>query len=413
MSYITTNSKIHFTPHNPNRDHIDINDIAHALAYICRANGHFNSFYSVAQHSINCSLEAREKGYPKDIQLACLLHDASEAYMSDVTRPVKKLLPQYLDIEERLQRAIYEKFNVSDVCAEMIKEIDDTLLYHEFIHLLGEKVFDFEPEILSVPDFTQRDFIYVKNQFLNLFVQLTLDIQIFKSVGIDGCDGGWMTAILSGDRLSIERYNSIADVLAANKSADKSIIDIPIGLADSKEVALHRPENVARKILKGKTSSVFPVPFRSVARAKTVAEAWNLSKTLNVGANYMTMGIREAVNEIDIFLQENEEWKNVLIESHPEVCFALLNGGKPIVEKKQEEQGIERRLQILEKYGIGIKTISIHPLFAKYRDDVVDAVCLALIGRLATEGKTTTIPCEGEVMADSTGLRMQMIIPKI
>jgi predicted RNase H-like nuclease len=413
MSYITTNSKIHFTPHNPNKDDIDINDIAHALAHMCRANGHFNSFYSVAQHSINCSLEARAKGYSKDVQLACLLHDASEAYMSDITRPVKKLLPQYLDIEERLQKAIYEKFNISDVSPDTIKEIDDALLYYEFIHLLGEKVFDDEPELIGKPDFTQRDFINVKNEFIDIYNQLTSDVQIFKTVGIDGCESGWMIAMLSNSRLSIERYNSIDDVLAAHKTADKFIIDIPIGLADSKEEAEYRPDNAARKILKGKSSSLFPVPFRSVARAKTVAEAWNISKALNAGANYMTMGIRDAVNKIDIFLQENEAWKNVLCESHPEVCFALLNGGNPIMEKKSEEQGIKKRLDILEKYGIDRMPVTKHPLFAKYSDDVVDAVCLALIGRFAVEGKSATIPNEDEIKTDSTGLKMQMIIPKL
>ena len=412
MSYITTNSKVHFTPHNPNKDDIDINDIAHALAHMCRANGHFNSFYSVAQHSINCSLEARAKGYSKDVQLACLLHDASEAYMSDITRPVKKLLPQYLDIEERLQKAIYEKFDISDVSQDTIKEIDDALLYYEFIHLLGEKVFDDEPELIGQPDLTQRDFINVKNEFIDIYNQLTSDVQIFKTVGIDGCDGGWMTAMLSNSRLSIERYNNIADMLASHKTADKFIIDIPIGLADSREEAAHRPDKAARKILKGKSSSLFPTPFRSVARAKTIAEAWNISKALNASANIMTMGIRDAVNEIDIFLQENEVWKNVLIESHPEVCFAILNGGNPIGDKKKEE-GIEKRLEIPEKYGIDRMSVTKHPLFAKYSDDVVDAVCLALIGRFAIEGKSATIPDKDEIMTDSTGLKMQMVIPKL
>lgn len=279
--------------------------------------------------------------------------------------------------------------------------------------MLGEKVFDDEPELIGKPDFTQRDFINVKNEFIDIYNQLTSDVQIFKIVGIDGCDGGWMIAMLSNSRLSIERYNSIDDVLAAHKTADKFIIDIPIGLADSKEEAAYRPDNAARKILKGKSSSLFPVPFRSVARAKTVAEAWNISKALNAGANYMTMGIREAVNKIDIFLQENEAWKNVLCESHPEVCFALLNGGNPIMEKKSEEQGIEKRLEILEKYGIDRMPVTKHPLFAKYSDDVVDAVCLALIGRFAVEGKSATIPNEDEIKTDSTGLKMQMIIPKL
>ncbi|SHK15353.1 DUF429 domain-containing protein [Desulforamulus aeronauticus] len=212
---------------------------------------------------------------------------------------------------------------------------------------------------------------------------------------------------------SIERYNRIADVLDAHKTADKFIIDIPIGLADSREEAAHRPENTARKILKGKSSSIFPVPFRSVARAKTVADAWNISKALNAGANYMTMGIRDAVNEIDIFLQENETWKNILHESHPEVCFALLNGGNPVMEKKSEEQGIEKRLEILEKYGIDRVDVTQHPLFRKYRDDVVDAVCLALVGRLAVEGRSATVPDADEIKTDATGLKMQMIIPKL
>jgi 8-oxo-dGTP diphosphatase len=253
----------------------------------------------------------------------------------------------------------------------------------------------------------------VKNEFLDIFTQLTSNTQVYKSVGIDGCDGGWMTAILSGDRLSIERHGSITDVLTANKTADKFIIDIPIGLADSREEAVHRPEKAARKILKSKSPSIFPVPFRSVARARTTAEAWDISKKLNAGANYMTMGIRVAVNEIDIFLQENKAWKNVLIESHPEVCFALLNGGNPVMEKKTEQQGIEKRLEILYKNGIDRMSVSSHPLFPKYSDDVVDAVCLALVGRLVNEGKSTTIPNEDEVEADSTGLKMQMIIPKL
>ena len=127
----------------------------------------------------------------------------------------------------------------------------------------------------------------------------------------------------------------------------------------------------------------------------------------------MTMGIRDAVNEIDIFLQENEAWKNVLNESHPEVCFALLNGGNPVMEKKSEEQGIEKRLEILEKYGIDRMSVSSHPLFTKYSDDVVDAVCLPLLGKFAVEGYIATLPSEDEIRTDSTGLKMQMIIPKL
>ena len=110
MSEIMTYTKKMFDPLHPNAELIDIEDIAHALSMLCRANGHFKSFYSVAQHSINCMKEATARGYSDRIQLACLLHDASEAYLSDVTRPVKAELPRYKEIEAPLQETIWNKW---------------------------------------------------------------------------------------------------------------------------------------------------------------------------------------------------------------------------------------------------------------------------------------------------------------
>jgi hypothetical protein len=75
---------------------------------MCRANGHIRHFYSVAQHCLNCAREAQARGHSDAIQLACLLHDASEAYISDITRPVKRSLPQYTEIEDVLQSLIFD-----------------------------------------------------------------------------------------------------------------------------------------------------------------------------------------------------------------------------------------------------------------------------------------------------------------
>lgn len=172
MNCITTNSHVRFAPQEPVGDDIHIRDIAHALSYLCRANGHFNSFYSVAQHCVNCCLEARARGCSREVQLACLLHDASEAYMSDVTRPVKRLLPQYVEIEKRLQGIIYEKFGAAGE-DPAIEEIDDALLYHEFVHLLGETLFQTVPALSGEPDYAERAFHEVKEEFLTLFDVLT------------------------------------------------------------------------------------------------------------------------------------------------------------------------------------------------------------------------------------------------
>ena len=102
MSYITTYGGIHFDPLAPRPEQILAEDIAHALSLICRGNGHVRRFYSVAQHSLACSYEAEVRGFSARVQLACLLHDAAEAYLSDVTRPMKALMPQLRAAEERL-----------------------------------------------------------------------------------------------------------------------------------------------------------------------------------------------------------------------------------------------------------------------------------------------------------------------
>ena len=145
MSYILTYRKKEFYPLKPKSEDIDIVDIAHALSLLCRANGHFKHFYSVGQHSLNCAYEAIARRCSQNVVLGCLLHDASEAYLSDITRPVKKHLHKYLEVEEVLQNKIFEKWipNLSEDEKNQIFEIDDAILYYEFINLFGEKIFDF------------------------------------------------------------------------------------------------------------------------------------------------------------------------------------------------------------------------------------------------------------------------------
>lgn len=167
--FIITFSKQKFSPLRARAEDIDIVDIAHALSLMCRANGHIRHFYSVAQHCLNCSREAKARGLSDEIRLACLLHDASEAYISDITRPVKRSLPQYTEIEDVLQSQIFGRFNLillKEEELELVKEIDDCLLYYELLDLMGEEIFEERPAIVSTPDLEQRDFIAVKEDFL-------------------------------------------------------------------------------------------------------------------------------------------------------------------------------------------------------------------------------------------------------
>ncbi len=174
MSYILTYKKIEFYPLNPQAEDIDIEDIAHALSLLCRANGHFKHFYSVGLHSINCAYEAMARGYSERVVLGCLLHDGSEAYLADITRPVKKHLQKYLEFEDVLQGAIFSKWipSLSDEEINQIFEIDDAILYYEFTNLFGEKIFDYTPVLKSNPRFDYIDFSKIENEFLELFSKL-------------------------------------------------------------------------------------------------------------------------------------------------------------------------------------------------------------------------------------------------
>jgi len=174
-----TYTKKMFDPLRPKTERIDIRDIAHALSMLCRANGHFRSFYSVGQHCINCAKEAKARGYGPRLQLACLLHDASEAYLSDVTRPVKAELPKYKEIEEPLQELLWNLYlgtPLTEAEKAQVFEIDDAILLHEFLHLMDAKIADEIPEISSVPEFSFTGFACCSDAFLELFYELTAQI---------------------------------------------------------------------------------------------------------------------------------------------------------------------------------------------------------------------------------------------
>ena len=176
MSYITTYSKKPLDPVTAAPEEIQIVDIAHALSLMCRANGHFPYFYSVAQHCVNCVMEARARGYSERVQLGCLLHDASEAYLSDVTRPIKQLLPYYLEVEERLQNVIFDKWITPTLTEEerrQIFDVDDALLYHEFMEIMGERIAETPPPLYATLDFSCVEFSLVEKQYAELFETLT------------------------------------------------------------------------------------------------------------------------------------------------------------------------------------------------------------------------------------------------
>ena len=89
-----------------------IEDIAHSLSMTCRYAGHCRDFYSVAEHSLLVESLGQGRVVQKRQLMAYLLHDASEAYLGDVTSPLKSLLPNYRDLEQRWDAAIRDRFGL-------------------------------------------------------------------------------------------------------------------------------------------------------------------------------------------------------------------------------------------------------------------------------------------------------------
>ncbi|MBR0381899.1 MAG: phosphohydrolase [Eubacterium sp.] len=174
---ILTYTGIFMNPLHPEPEQLAIEDIAHSLSMLARANGHFKSFHSVAQHCMECYEEARARGYSREVRLFCFLHDAAEAYLGDFVSPVKKQIDSYKETESCLLDMVYEKYVgrlPDEEEEEKIEFIDHLLLHYEFLALMGVPVNEGQvEELCSEPDFSERDWRDVEKEFIALFYKIT------------------------------------------------------------------------------------------------------------------------------------------------------------------------------------------------------------------------------------------------
>lgn len=129
---ILTNKGAYFRFDMPHQHTFDVEEIAHALSNLCRFTGHVREFYSVAQHSVLTSMLVDYK-----YKLDALFHDASEAYLGDVASPLKRMLPEYKVIEQRVEKAIAEQFCLNYPLPAEVKHADGRMLMTEKRDLIG------------------------------------------------------------------------------------------------------------------------------------------------------------------------------------------------------------------------------------------------------------------------------------
>jgi 5'-deoxynucleotidase YfbR-like HD superfamily hydrolase len=178
MSFIRTFTGKRFYPLDPKAEDIDINDIAHSLSNLCRFAGHCSSFYSVAQHSVIVSEVLRDRFLASPaLQLKGLLHDATEAYLVDIPRPVKvsNLMAGYRSAEANLELKVAEKFGLGDIMTTEVKYADMVALVTEARDLMGDPKdwSGFENIVPTIAHILPKDPFYAKRMFIEKYLELT------------------------------------------------------------------------------------------------------------------------------------------------------------------------------------------------------------------------------------------------
>lgn len=144
----------------PDPDTILISDIAHALSNQCRFGGHLPRFYSVAEHSLLCHAIAKPEA-----KFDALMHDASEAYLLDMPKPIKVEIKQYNEIEDNLMNIIAKKFGFNYPKNEEVERVDHYLLEWEWnVIMLGRKNSGFPPIDYLTPQEAKRIFLETFNE---------------------------------------------------------------------------------------------------------------------------------------------------------------------------------------------------------------------------------------------------------
>ena len=334
--------------------------------------------------------------------------------------------------EEAAYRELQEETGISKKQIRLYRLMDmryyhQNLLLQIFVGQLHEDVNLVEEAnplfwlSLDDEDFTDKDrFAGAQNiaHIINVAKMYPLpDRTMFQDglyIGVDGCKGGWIAAILDHVDFRVEKYDSIETLVNRYPKFDGFLIDMAIGLCEHADQ--HRPDKDAKAELKSKASSVFSVPCRQAVYETTEEKQKEANqRVLEKSLAKQSIAIIPKIREVDYFLGSHPEYKNVILESHPELAFSRLNG-QVLLSRKKEFLGFSERCYILSEY-LGDSKDLLKKLSSKAKelgcamDDVADAACMVVTAAMKAHGMCETIPAEPE--KDNTGLLMQMTVPRL
>jgi predicted RNase H-like nuclease len=232
-------------------------------------------------------------------------------------------------------------------------------------------------------------------------------------LGIDGCRYGWCVAAFKGEVFDLSLKLNLDDIVVAYPDLELALIDMPVGLGDK---SLDRDlEQQARKELTPlRHQSIFTPPVREAVNAHSYTEAKKINYSITgKKISIQSWNIAPKIAELDRFLLKHPEFKEKIFESHPEICFKYLNQGViPTLSKSApKNSGIIQRLDILRDFqenimGMYEKTRENFTSSGVKNDDIVDAICLAIVAKLGCLNRfEKTI---GTNKTDAQGIDMAM-----
>ena len=223
------------------------------------------------------------------------------------------------------------------------------------------------------------------------------------TLGADGCKGGaWVVAVVDGDgELSWHAAPDTAALLALadEHDADAVALDVPIGLPSLG--GRRACDELARRRIGARRSSVFAAPPREVLDCASYAEARPLAPSLSAQA----FGLVPRIREVDLLLRERgPDIHARVVECHPEVAFAALAAGQVDLATKRSAAGALQRIALLEEAYDGPLPLDVPP--SASLDDALDAAACALVALRWARGDAEVLGDE----VDAVGLPMRIVV---
>jgi predicted RNase H-like nuclease len=210
-----------------------------------------------------------------------------------------------------------------------------------------------------------------------------------RIAGVDGCPGGWFMLYYDGSQYHDVLSSNVDQLVGAMAGRTSVWIDMPIGLgsADVERTV----DQLLRKAIPGKSSSVFTPPCREALNENSYEEANRTNREITgKGLSVQAWNLAPKIRDLDRWIRNNPNKEIHFYESFPELCFKALNGGSAIIAKKTSPTGLEMRLNAIKSTDPNLARLY-EKLIQKYsrsklrRDDILDAMSMLLCNKLSKD----------------------------